>query len=363
MYIITEYIQGAIKRSYQVNGTVSNSSYNEDSNHSSINDKVQQESARWSIYLSLATFIPAIFTNLVLGSYSDVIGRKKLLVICLSGKLIRITMVMVTIKMELDFYFFIFGNLIEGLTGASTTLTAVSFSYISDLTKAGNQRTLFIVILDLIWALSYTASSVTVGYFIKATGFFYPSVAGTGLSFVCVVLAAVALPETLVRNRHSMRNNELETNVSCSKLLHILRNIWTIYFGQNLKRTTIKYILLLVTFTFTCIPQFGSVDTLYQLGCPFNWSSTRIGWYAALGVGLSSTVGLFSAYLLKKVMPDECVAAIGITSMILGFVVEAIVKTTTLMYLGKLYFHFLFYCTLFTHCVCRYTYSKIVQSE
>ena len=133
MYILPEYIQSTIKRSYQVNETISSSSYNEDSNHSSINDKVQQESARWSMYLSLATIIPAIFTNLVMGSYSDVIGRKKLLVICLSGTLNKITMVMVTIKTKLDFYFFIFGNLIEGLTGACSTLLAVSFSYISDL--------------------------------------------------------------------------------------------------------------------------------------------------------------------------------------------------------------------------------------
>ena len=177
------------------------------------------------------------------------------------------------------------------------------------------------------------------------------------MSFVCVVIAVVALPETLARDQHSMRNNEPKTTVSCSKLLHILRNIWTIYFGQNLKRTTIKYILLLLTFMFVCISQFNSVDTLYQLGSPFNWSSTRIGWYAALAVGLSSTVGLFSAYLLKKVMPDECVAAIGITSLILGFVVEAIVKTTTLMYLGNLYFRFLFYCTIFMRCGCKYRCS------
>ena len=335
MYIVPEYIQTTIKQSYQVNHTVSNSSCLKFGNRHGINKIVQQESAKWNIYLSLATYIPAIFMSLILGSYSDVIGRKTLVVFTLCGMLIKITAVMIVIKLELRFVFLVIANLIEGCTGSFTTLLAVSFSYISDLTIPGNQRTLFIVLLEMVLALSFTTSSITVGYFIRSTGFFYPSAAGTFIAFIGVVIAAIGLPETLKRVRHLTENAEVEGTTKCRTLFQTLTNIWTLYIGQNSKTTIVKYMLLLSAFMFTCIPEFGSFDTLYQLGSPFCWSPTRIGWYAALKSSLSSTAGLFSVYLLKKCLPDEKVAAIGIISMIMSLIVEAFATSTPELYIGN----------------------------
>ena len=302
------------------------------SNHSSpeykLHTDIQQESAKWLLYVGLCSYIPALFSNLILGSYSDVLGRKFVFGICTVGNTLRCFIFTVVIHTKASLLFLLLGTLLDGVMGSFTVYFAVLFSYVSDITKPDRTRTLTIVFVELILGLTISISSFASGYFIRSKGFLYPMLTATILSAVTSICSILCLPETFpLRDRSGTK--------SC--IANVKRSAKFYVFSESQSRIkTCKYILLLLCFTFVAIPNMNrmTMEALYQLGRPFCWNPSKIGLYGTLRVACMSVVGIVVVCALKKCLKDDSIAAIGCVFGIASFIVEGLASTDAVLYTG-----------------------------
>ncbi|KAL5008859.1 hypothetical protein ScPMuIL_014440 [Solemya velum] len=100
----------------------------------------QHEASHWNMYYSVALGVPAIVSNIVLGSYIDRIGRKTLMIVCVVGTLFRVLVMFVGIATKWQLGFFIMGFVIEGCSGYFINFFECCHAYVADITKIGKGR-------------------------------------------------------------------------------------------------------------------------------------------------------------------------------------------------------------------------------
>ena len=306
-------------------------STNNQSNDTTKNfDHIQQETAKWIIYFNISVLLPAVFANLVWASFSDFFGRKFALFLCTASLTIRLTIFTFVVYFKLSLGYALIGNVIDGLAGSYVSLFALLFSYVSDITNYGKQRTIAIVVVELVLGLSFTVSSVASGPLIDNFGFFYPSVVISVTSGAGVLILIFLVPETMQRNNtEQQEGNILKTLGESVKL----------YFCEGTKIKRVKYILLMLAFFFIGIPAMSrvSVEVLYQLGKPFCWSSTKIGWFGAIRMLVMSLFGIGCTYLFKKCVADDTIAFYSLILSAAAFMVEGLAKSDLALYSGKFF--------------------------
>ena len=342
MYAIPEYIQSRIAEAVKNNrnghtetpgtGPGGDTKFNPcNSNDSSpeykIHTEIQQESAKWLIYVAVCGYIPALVSNVILGSYSDVLGRKFVFGMCTVGNTLRCVVVTAVIYSKANLLFLLLGTVIDGVTGSFTVFFAVLFSYVSDITNPDKTRTAAIVLFELILGLTISVSSFATGYFIKSEGFLYPMLTATILTAVASICSLIFIPETLPRR---VRNE----NKSC--IDNVKRSV-KFYISSESRLKTCKYILLILCFTFVAIPNMNrmTLETLYQLGRPFCWDPSKIGWFGTVKVTCMSIIGMGAIVVLQKCFKDDFIAMVGTVFGIASFIVEGIATTDAALYTGK----------------------------
>ena len=296
-----------------------------------IHTEIQQQSAKWLMYIGLAGSIPALVSNLVFGSYSDVLGRRFVFGISTLGFTILCIAVTIVVHFKANLLFIILGTLVDSASGSATVFFAVQFSYISDITYANKRRSIAIVLCELILGVTVSVSSLVTGYFIKYTGFFYPMLTATLLCAIAFILSVTIIPETLPHRNRS-------ENKSC--LRNVIRSV-KLYTSPGTQRKRFKYLLLIISFTFMVISMGGmSLEALYQLGRPFCWDASKIGWFGTVKISCMSFIGLGFVLLFHRCLSDDSIAIIGNISGIISYVVEGLAKTDLILYTGKFY-HYL----------------------
>ncbi|XP_053387492.1 solute carrier family 46 member 3-like [Mercenaria mercenaria] len=344
MYIVPQYVQEVMKGSDEkelphqikppkenlfqspVNSTFNACSYVNKSDPSYEKfTRVQQDTARWLIDFNVALLLPAMFANLVWASFSDVFGRKFSLFLCLMSFTIRATVFMLVVYFKLRLVFVIIGIIIDGLAGSFTSFNAVLFSFVSDISNTGRQRTIAIVVIELVTGLTYTVSSLVSGNLIEKYGFLFPSMAVSCLSGIGVLILLFLVPETKPNIRIQRQGSSMLKSVTESVKFYFCD-------GSKIKRA--KYILLMLGFFFMGIPALSrsTLEVLYQLGRPFCWTSTKIGWFGALKMAVASLLGLGGVYVFKGCIADDTITLYSLIFSTAAFIVEGLAKTDFALY-------------------------------
>ena len=343
MYAIPEYIQSrvaeTVKSDWQGDPETPGADQGGDTKFSPCNSntsspeyklhtEIQQESAKWLIYVALCSYIPPLASNLILGSYSDIKGRKLVFGICMVGNTLRCVIITLVIYFKANLLFLLLGTLIDGITGSFTVYFAVLYSFVSDITKPDKTRTVAIVLFDLVLGLTLSVSSFASGYFIRAEGFVYPTLTATILIAIATISALIFLPETLPQRDHRQ-------NTPCLENVKRSVKFYTSCDSQGRLKTS-KYVLLLLCFTFVAIPNLNrmTMETLYQLGRPFCWDPSKIGWFGTVKVACMSIFGMGAVFMLKKCFKDDSIAAIGCLFGVASFIVEGLATTDAVLYTG-----------------------------
>ncbi|KAK7089263.1 proton-coupled folate transporter-like [Littorina saxatilis] len=128
--------------------------------------ELQGAVAEMFLYFSLASTGPMILAAIVMGSYSDVIGRRFLFLVPTVGGLLKIIITAVIIKLELSLNYFYAVNVLEGFSGSFAGLLLATYAYTADLTAPAKSRTLAIAILEACLAIAGAGSDIGVGYLI-----------------------------------------------------------------------------------------------------------------------------------------------------------------------------------------------------
>lgn len=332
-YTITEYTNETwrnikyIEANLTFNGS---SSARCDVNKSSSEFKAENEAssmaARYMVYYSLAQGIPAVISNLVLGAYTDALGRKFLLGVGISGTTLRLICSFLIIYFKIDMLYFVLACLLEGFTGQYATMLQVSLAYMSDITTSGKQRSHGIAYVMFMLGTSLTLASFAAGYLIQIFNYYAPFAIASVLLVISLIVMLTLLPESFPREKR-ITNTALKTVVSNSFSFFVSRD-----FGNN----RWKYQLLLLAHGFCDFSFLGRVgtETIYQMSEPFCWSAETVGWYGAARTAGMMVFGVASVKVFQACLPDISIAMIGVLSYAICFMITAFANNSNDLYVA-----------------------------
>ncbi|XP_033735173.1 solute carrier family 46 member 3-like [Pecten maximus] len=290
---------------------------------------VQEAAAQLNIYLSLAGGIPAIFANLVFGTFSDKFGRKFLFIIPTIGSFLRCSIVLIIMYLQIDVYFFLIAFFIEGSLGYFLGMLQASYAYMADNTAANDKRSFAITLVEVSLGLGSFLGFLVSGFLIESIGFTWTIVFSAGLLVLCLIMIMFVLPE-------SVPSAQITTDrLKCSHVTKYVGVALSFYVKRAPGRERWKYIVCLIVFFLTTLIILGrpSVETLLQLGSPFCWDPLDIGYYGTIRSGVQQVICLLTIKLLQFCMRDEAIAILGTLSATASLVMEGFVTTDTSFYI------------------------------
>ncbi|XP_060902440.1 proton-coupled folate transporter [Labrus mixtus] len=320
-----------------------------------LQEQVQTLTAHWNLYISLGGFSVGILVVPLLGSWSDLAGRRRVLIIPNLGMAVQAAVYLVAMYLKLPLIWFLIGRLLSGLTGEFNAVVAACFCYVADISDK-KSLTLRVAVLEACLGLAGILASVVGGQWRKAQGYINPFwlVLATNLATALYVYLFV---------RESV---PLDPNAKLLTYRHH-KTVWQLFStggtsGQT-KGSFHRYRLWLYMLSFFLVVtiHFGSRDlyVLYELSSPLCWGSALIG-YGAAAQQMAYLTSLMGLKLMQHCLKDSWVAVVGLVSNISGLLVLSVADTTQLMFTGYALL-FLFMAPL---PVLRSKLSKLVaQSE
>lgn len=132
---------------------------------------IQEEAAQWEMYIGICKSVPAIFSTIFFGAWSDRIGRKKILMLPIFGDFVN------AICYWFNAYYFdspvsylFIGNVVSAIFGNFATVLMAVFAYVADISK-GTSRTKRVTVLESMIYLGSVISHLTGGLMLEKYGF------------------------------------------------------------------------------------------------------------------------------------------------------------------------------------------------
>ncbi|XP_046558242.1 proton-coupled folate transporter-like [Haliotis rubra] len=187
--VLTQYLYMRVKDEMYPNGTEPAKHnvtcfQNSSTEGFKLQEKAQQVTNAMQMQFSLTKSGCELVMTLILGSFSDYIGRRVLFVVPSVGYLIKDSILTAIIYWNLDLKFYYVGEMLEGITGGSSLFKLACYTCVSDNTPAKGVRTLGMIAVDVTIAVAQASISSVTGIFIQNTGFFYPSLASALMTVV-----------------------------------------------------------------------------------------------------------------------------------------------------------------------------------
>jgi MFS family permease len=290
---------------------------------------LNSKTGHWLLCLKLAAAIPAIFTAIILGMWSDKAGRKIVLVISLCGGLIQASVYLLVINLDLSTHVLLAGNIAYGISGYITLTVAMCMAYIADVTSK-NHRTIRIVILSTVIGVGSGLAEFISGYWIQAYGFLAPLWLIFSCNIVNIIYILIFVPETIIRDYRGipMANWKLYVVQLCRLFSnHVCRSIWcwlvTIYLVSF-------YIVNMV------LTGYYKLVITYSINWPFCFGEIYIQ-YLSGGVACTFITSLIGVKLLQLVpwFSNHWIIEFGLFSAAGGLILAACTKTTLVMFMGN----------------------------
>ena len=274
----------------------------------------------------LSAAIPSLFMALFLGSWSDKVGRRVVIMLPVIGGLLDSACIIVTILTRAPLYLLCVGSFANGVCGFFTTMILAVFAYIADVTDS-KDRSLRLGILEAVAFTSGMISHMTSGWWIHHLGFKAPYIFIFSLHLFSLIYVICILPES-VKNPVKMTLKDLFDRGHISKMVVVFKEAspdakWPLY-G------------LVLTSAFMMISSigFGSVIVLYTLDTPFCLSPIMIGYFLADCMLMQALGAIFALVVLQKCVSEILLTQLGILSMVSSLVMIALIKKKGDMFLG-----------------------------
>ncbi|XP_067682393.1 proton-coupled folate transporter-like [Haliotis asinina] len=290
-----------------------------------LQEKAQQIAADKQMQFTLLKTSLAIVSNIMLGSYSDSVGRKLLYAVPLTGHCLRFGFTAVIIYWNLDINWFFIPEGLDGLSGSYFALLLASYAYAADNTPATGARTMGIAFVEFFENIGSAMSATATGYFIQDVNFFYPTLTATLIALVDILLVVTLLPER--KGIKKAKSNWITPLEGC-------RRVFGFYVLEGTKRKRLCFVLAILIFVFTALPGVGAsnIDTLFKLNLPFCWTPEKIGYYSTISSVAQQVVGVPLTRLLQCCCIDEVIGVIGSVAIGLADSLQSIVNKDWMMY-------------------------------
>lgn len=125
--------------------------------------------AQWNLYISVVGYTLGLLMVPLLGSWSDVAGRRPVLFLSNVGLVLQTVVYLLVMYLKLPIPYFLVGRVLCGLSGGSNVLLAACFSYVADISDK-QSRTFRVAILESCLGISGMLSGVIGGEWKRAHG-------------------------------------------------------------------------------------------------------------------------------------------------------------------------------------------------
>ncbi|XP_076590941.1 proton-coupled folate transporter [Chaetodon auriga] len=327
--LATQYLWDRISEDLGYDG----SKRSECSNSSVPPDPLQKEvetlTAHWNLYISLGGFSVGLLVVPLLGSWSDLAGRRPVLILPNLGMALQAGIYLVVMYLKLPVIFFLVGRLLSGLSGDFNAILAGCFSYVAD-TSNRRSRTFRVAVLEACLGLSGMLASIIGGQWRRAQGYINPFWLVLATNLASALYAYLFVRESVPSDPSA----RLLTCRHYKAVWHLLSTGGsTNEEGGRYHRC--KLWLYTLCFFLVVTVHFGSRElyVLYELSSPLCWDSALIG-YGSAAQHLAYLTSLLGLKVMQRCLADSWVALVGLASNIAGLVVFSVADTTQLMFTG-----------------------------
>lgn len=290
--------------------------------------QVQSEASYMQLGLVLSASTPSLLVALVLGAWSDHIGRRKAMGMPLFGSAIETALVLVVMYFELPVTTFLIGAFLVGCCGSFTTMVLSVFSYVADITDP-SERAFRLGVIEAIAFLSGVCSHLTSGYLIDNIGFRTPYWMLLFLHTFALFYVVFILPESRIpseADRASFKFFSLSHVIAITSIFTVERH------GGHWR----MIILMIISgIMIMCSIGFGSIIVLYALDRPLCCNAVMIGYYLALSFFMQAVGAILGLRFLGALLSEHVMLQIGMLSIILSLLVMASVKSRQMLFIGK----------------------------
>lgn len=125
--------------------------------------------AQWNLYIGVVGFSLGLLMVPLLGSWSDVAGRRPVLLLSNVGLALQAVVYLFVMYLKLPMGYFLVGRVLCGLSGDYNVLLAACFSYVADISDR-RSRTFRVAILEACLGISGMLSGIIGGEWKSARG-------------------------------------------------------------------------------------------------------------------------------------------------------------------------------------------------
>ncbi|XP_029469524.1 proton-coupled folate transporter isoform X2 [Rhinatrema bivittatum] len=285
--------------------------------------ELETMTAHWNLYINLGGFLAGLFAVMLLGPWSDSVGRRPVLILPALGLALQAAIYLVVMYQKLHVGYFLLGRILSGLCGDFNMILAACFASIAD-TSDRRSRTFRVAILEACLGIAGMLASIIGGHWCKAQGYINPFWLVFAGNLVTALYAIFCV-------RESVREKKCAKLFSSRHYLTVYR-LFTVP-GEDRHRAQLCLYSLALLLVVTV--HFGAKDlfVLYELSSPLCWGSDLIG-YASAAEHLTYLSSLAGLRALQLCLEDAWVAEMGLLSNISGLIVISVATTTALMFTG-----------------------------
>ena len=349
------------------NSTICNDIH--DLKYKSEQDIVQKHAALWIMALLMSTLLPSLFTVLIWGPVTDIIGRKRAIAIppiflCLQS---LIYLLNCTKFMSSPPSYLIFGAMVTSVYGDFQGAYAIAYSYLADVTEKSSQRTMRMGILEGIMFISGAPAGIISGFLLQRLGFgpVFIATACTSLLMFIYVFCILPPPEKLKPKTQSLPScvgdsfsearkqvpdEETPIMVEADKpasLLSVIRasmnplvHLKMVYSVIMNSKARCLLVSMLISFGLSLVSICGElyITVLFVTHHPFTLSPEQIGYYMAF---MSVARGL-GAMLLPQIaircfkLSDCMLVLFGLLSQTSNYILVALSNSKMMLYLSTI---------------------------
>ncbi|XP_078102408.1 proton-coupled folate transporter isoform X1 [Sander vitreus] len=325
----TQYLWDRISEDLGYNGSKRSECNNGSVPPDPLQTEVETLTAHWNLYISLGGFSVGLLVVPLLGSWSDLAGRRPVLILANLGLALQAVVYLVVMYLKLPVVYFLVGRLLSGLSGDFNAILAGCFAYVAD-TSDRRSRTFRVAVLEACLGLSGMLASIIGGQWRRAQGYINPFwlVLATNLAsalYAYLFVRESVLPDPsakLLTSRH-------------------YKAVWRLFAtgGSNSEADRrfhrCKLCLYTLCFFLVVTVHFGSRElyVLYELSSPLCWGPALIG-YGSAAQHLAYLSSLLGLKIMQHCLEDSWVALVGLASNIIGLVVFSVADTIQLMFTG-----------------------------
>jgi PCFT/HCP family folate transporter-like MFS transporter 1/3 len=287
---------------------------------------IQSETSFILLATIITSTIPTLFMTLMLGSWSDNVGRRTVIAIAIFGSITESSLILIIICFKLPIYFLMLSSFVGGVCGYFPTIILSVFSYVADITHPG-QRAFRLGILEAIAFISGMISHLSSGWWIEKTGYVSPYWLIISLHFSAFLYTIFILPESRYITGKKFGQGLCEFQ-HIKSIIHLFQR------KRNGQRRKLIYLMTATACMMLSSTGFGCVFVLYALDYPLCFNSLLVGYYLATAFFIQAVGTILGLKYLSGLLTQTVLAQIGIISVIASLCCVAIVRDKNFVFAG-----------------------------